>query len=295
MKRQARKLLLTLLCGLFLFPAMAFAGSCSTRYPVVLAHGMGASDEILGIVNYWWNIPGALQNNGCAVYQTSVNAMDSTVNKAVAFKTQFLQILAVTGASKANIIAHSHGCLYTRYAISDLGLAPKVASWTGMCGPNRGSYIANLICYDTPSYVQDVLGDSLDFVYAFILGDTNPNSLQNGYDLCTDYCTNVFNPNTPNMRGIYYQSWAGKGKWSVPDAVLEPTWGILEAHDGANDGLVAVSSAKWGNFRGVQSAAWYSPGVDHFNMIDQILGITPGFDAPSFYVSVVNDLKNRGY
>jgi triacylglycerol lipase len=38
--------------------------------------------------------------------------MDSTENKAASFKKQFLQILAVTGKSKANIIGHSHGTLY---------------------------------------------------------------------------------------------------------------------------------------------------------------------------------------
>lgn len=295
MKRHVKKILLGLLICVFLFPAASFAGSCSTKYPVVLAHGMGASASILGIVDYWWNIDNALANNGAKVYKTSVNGMDSTTAKAASFKTQFLQILAATGAAKANIIGHSHGCLYTRYAISNLGLSTKVATWTGMCGPNRGSYIANLVCYNTPSYIRSVLAGSLNFVYAFIFGDTNPNSLQNGYDLCTDYVTNTFNPQTPNMSGVYYQSWAAKGKISVPDIILEPTWAILCVSDGANDGLVAESSAKWGTYKGCQSAAWYSVGCDHLNMVDQLFGITPGFDAPSFYVSVVNDLKNKGY
>ena len=281
-------------------PSFAFAGgsssnTCNTKYPVILAHGMGASAEILGVVNYWWGIPDALTNEGCNLYITSVNGMDSTANKAAAFKTQFLQILAVTGASKANIIAHSHGCLYTRYAISNLGLAPKVATWTGLCGPNRGSYIADLVMYGLSDSVKQALGDSLDFIYAYVFGDTNPDSIANGYDVTTNYCVNVFNPNTPNMPGVYYQSWAAKAKISCPNIILEPTWLILLAHDGDNDGLVAVSSAKWGNFRGVEDGAWYSPGVDHLCMVDQLFGITPGFDAPDFYVSMVSELKGWGY
>ena len=53
--------------------------------------------------------------------------------------------LCDTNASKANIIAHSHGTLYTRYAISNLGLGSKVASYTSLCGPHRGSAVADWV------------------------------------------------------------------------------------------------------------------------------------------------------
>lgn len=292
-------LLAAILVSIMVVPAMALAGgssnTCATRYPIVMAHGMGASAEILGIVDYWWGIPDALKNEGAKVYITSVNGMDSTRNKAVSFKNQFMQIKALTGAAKLNIIAHSHGTIYTRDAISNLGLYPYVASYTSMAGPHRGSAIADVILGIVPNSLEWLVGDTLDFVYAFIFGDTNPNSLQNGYDLTRPYMQNVFNPNTPNKSGVYYQSWAGKAKISCPNLFLEPTWIVLLAYEGDNDGLVSVSSAKWGNFRGVQEAAWYSPGCDHFNMVDQVFGITPGFDAPGFYVDVVSDLKNRGY
>ena len=270
---------------------------CDTRYPVIMAHGMGASAEILGIIDYWYGIKDALEDEGASVYCTSVNGMDSTVNKAADFKRQFMEILAVTGAQKANIIGHSHGTLYTRYAISNLGLAPYVASYTSIAGPHRGSSIASLIMEDIPfpDWLVNAGGDVLDFVYAFIFGDTDPDSLQNALDLCPDYMNNTFNPNTPNMPGIYYQSWAAKAKTSCPSVVLEPTWLVMLAEEGANDGLVSVESAKWGNFRGVEDGAWYSAGVDHMNIIGQLLGVTPGFDAPQFYVDIVEDLKGRGY
>ena len=29
---------------------------CDTRYPVILAHGMAVSAEILGIIDVWWGI-----------------------------------------------------------------------------------------------------------------------------------------------------------------------------------------------------------------------------------------------
>ncbi|MFO8048221.1 MAG: alpha/beta fold hydrolase [Desulfosudaceae bacterium] len=278
-------------------PSLA-AGSnpdkCDTSYPVILAHGMGVSAEVLGIVDSWWGIQEALEEEGATVYKTSVNGMDTTANKAADFKRQFLEILAVTGADKANIIGHSHGCLYTRYAISNLGLAPYVASHTSLAGPHRGSAIADLIMYEMPDWLLDLGGGTLDLIYAYIMGDTNPDSLANGYDLCTDYMTETFNPNTPDMAGVYYQSWAAKAKTSCPSLVLEPTWLIMLAEEGANDGLVSVESAKWGNFRGVEDAAWYSPGCDHLNMVGHLFGVTPGYDAPEFFVDLVEDLKGRG-
>jgi triacylglycerol lipase len=283
------------------FSTAVFAGSsytCNTKYPVVLAHGMGASAEILGIVDYWWGIPEALQDEGCKVYVTSVNGMDSTANKAVSFKTQFLQILTVAGAAKANIIGHSHGTIYTRYAITNLGLGSKVASYTSIAGPHRGSVIADVIIGIVPNSLEWLVGDTLDFIYAFIFGDTNPNSLQNGYDLTRPYMINTFNPNTPNVGGIYYQSWAAKIKMMAVDArnwYFVATWPILLAYEGDNDGLVSVTSAKWGTFRGTEDASWYSAGCDHLNIVDQLFGVTPGFDAPDFYVNIVSELKSKGY
>ncbi|HNW30154.1 MAG TPA: alpha/beta fold hydrolase [Spirochaetota bacterium] len=282
--------------------AFAYAGGssnpCQTKYPIVMAHGMGASAQILGIIDYWNRIPGSLEDEGADVYITSVNGMDSTANKALAFKQQFLQIKALTGASKLNIIGHSHGTIYTRYAISNLGLSPYVSSYTSIAGPHRGSAIADVIMGVIPNPVKPLVGAALDFVYAFIFGDKNPNSIQNGWDLTRSYMINTFNPNTPNKSGVYYQSAAAKIKMMAVDArnwYFIGTWPILLAIEGDNDGLVSVNSAKWGYFRGVYEGAWYSAGVDHLNIVDQVFGFTPGFDAPQFYIDIVADLKNRGY
>lgn len=293
-----KKLINFIFLCLFTFlvsPNTAFAGSASTKYPVVLAHGMAASAEILGIVDYWWGIDNELLRNGAKVYKTSVNGMDGTIAKAENFKEQVLDILAVTGAQKVNIIGHSHGTLYSRYAISNLGLAPYVASYTSIAGPHRGSSIADLVLNTLPEVLQDQVGGAFDFIYTWVFGDSDPDSLQNAIDLTTDYMCNVFNPNTPDMSGIYYQSYAAKAKWSCPNLMLQPTWLIMLVKEGANDGLVGVESAKWGEFKGVMDGAWYSSGVDHLNIVDQMFGITPGFDAPGFYLNIVSDLKNRGF
>ncbi len=300
MKKKFLRVLWIACALMLLIPAMGFSAgnkniTCDTKYPVILAHGTGGAAKILGFVDYWWGIPDALENEGAEVYATTVNGMDGTVAKAEQFREQFLQVRAVSSASEFNIIAHSHGTLYARYAISNLELSPYVKSLTSIAGPHQGMMLADIIVKEVPAPVQTIAANTLNFIYAFILGDTNPDSLLNAYDVTTSHMQNVFNPNTPDVETIYYQSWAAKVKYAAPTIVLDPIWRMLKTVEGPNDGLVAVESAKWGNFRGVESAAWWSPGCDHLNIIGHLFGMTPGFNAPSFYVNIVAGLKTRGF
>ncbi len=285
---------------MILVPAIGFAAAnkidtCNTRYPVILAHGTGGAAEILGFIDYWWGIPDALENEGAEVYMTTVNGMDGTADKAEQFKEQFLQIQAISNASQFNIIAHSHGALYARYAISNLELSPYVKSLTSIAGPHQGMMLADMIVKNFPGPVKSITGNTLNFVYAYIFGDTNPASFDNVYDVTTDHMQKIFNPNTLNAGTVYYQSWAAKVKYGCPNIILDPIWRLLAAKEGPNDGLVSVESAKWGNFRGIESAAWWSPGCDHLNIIGHLFGVTPGFNAPDFYMDVVADLKKQGF
>ncbi len=218
--------------------------AAATKYPVVLAHGMGASAEILGILDYWWGLEDVLREEGADVYVTSVNGMDSTAAKAADFKQQYLEILAISGQPKANIIGHSHGTIYTRYAISNLGLGNQVASHSSIAGPHRGSAVADVIVGLVPDSLEWLVGDVFDFIYAYFFGDTDPDSLDNAYDLTRTNMVNNFNPNTLDVSGVYYQSWAGKIKTMAINArnwYFVSTWSILLAYEGANDGLVSVN------------------------------------------------------
>ncbi|TWI70333.1 triacylglycerol lipase [Desulfobotulus alkaliphilus] len=289
-----KSLFLTAAFLLYAFIPAAHA-KYDTRYPLVLAHGMGASAQIVGIMDYWGAIPSALERAGVEVYVTSVNGMDSTEAKAIDFNNQVLEILALSDAEKVNIIGHSHGTLYSRYAISNLGLAPFVASHTSIAGPHQGSRLADMIMQGVPGELHGLVGGAMDIIYALIMGDANPDSLANGWDVTTDIVQNHFNPNTLDDPEVYYQSWAAKAKWGAPSVLMQVPWLIMLGLEGANDGLVSVESAKWGEFRGVQKAAWYSPGCDHLNIVGMLFGITPGFDAPEFYKGIAADLKKRGH
>ena len=285
---------------LFALPmaSMAATTKCATKYPIILAHGAGFESNVLGIVDYWGKIPAAMRNNGANVFITNVSAMESKANKAAQWKPQFLEVLAVTGASKVNVIGHSDGCLYTRYAISNLGLAKYVASHTSMGGPHRGSSMADVIMeIGDATKLTNVVGSALDMVLSFINGGDAENAVTNGYELTRPYMMDVFNPNTPDMSGIYYQSYTGKVTNALGGGIVLATWAIMKPYEGDNDGLVSVTSAQWGNFRGVLDGGFWSGfgGVNHFAEVGALVIVTPGYDAPTVFVNIAADLKNRGF
>lgn len=294
-----KKILISIIVLLFAIPMVSMAATtkCATKYPVVLSHGMGAQAEILGgLIDYWGSIPSRLKENGAGVYITSVNAMDSTENKAAQWKEQVLQILAVSGKDKINLIGHSHGTIYSRYAITNLGMSSKVASHTSIAGPHRGSVIADMIMGILPNWLEDLGGPVVDWIFTLIMGDKNGDSVANGYALVRSNMINVFNPNTPNVPGVYYQSYAYKVTNALGGGLMLATWGLMKPYEGDNDGLVSVSSAKWGNFRGViDGGSWsWLGGINHLGAVG-LLTLTPGYDAPTHFVNIAADLKARGF
>lgn len=285
-------------CAILLFsPSALYAGgqthTCDTRYPIILAHGTGGADRILGIVDYWWGIPEALENQGAEVYVTRVDGLGGTAEKAAQFKEEVQYIQSFSSSPKFNIIAHSHGALYARYAISNLGLADDVVSLTSIAGPHQGMVLADLIVENYPAPLKSLTTESLNFIYAYFFGDIAPDSCANVVDVTTQYMQTVFNKHTENVSGVIYQSWAARVKTGCPTLVLNPVWRLLSEKEGPNDGLVGVESAKLGDYRGEEAAAWWSPGCDHLNIIGHLFGITPGFYAADFYVDIVADLKRQ--
>jgi triacylglycerol lipase len=295
-----KKALIGIMVLLFALPMVSMAATtkCATKYPIVLAHGAGFESNVLGIIDYWGKIPAAMRDNGAKVFITNVSALHSKAYKAAQWKPQFLEVLAVTGASKVNVIGHSDGCLYTRYAISNLGLASKVASHTSMAGPHRGSVLADMIMgIGDATKLTNVVAPMISGVISLINGGDSEDAAANGYELTRPYMIDVFNPNTPDMSGIYYQSYTGKVTNALGGGLMLATWALMKPYEGDNDGMVSVTSAKWGNFRGVFDGGFWSGlgGVNHFAEVGALVIVTPGYDAPTVFVNIAADLKNRGF
>ena len=68
---------------------------------------------------------------------------------------------------------------------------------------------------------------------------------------------------------------------------LNLTYPLVKKYDReANDGLVTLSSAKWGDFLGNQTVSGRR-GISHGDIIDLMREDIDGFDVREFYVSLV--------
>jgi triacylglycerol lipase len=296
--------------GLILVTSLLYAGgsaSLPTKYPVVLIHGIAMNDiNVLG-VDYFYGIQNELEDEGYTVFVTTQDCFNSTESRAREVFQQLLSIKAIHPEyTKFNIIAHSQGALDARYLTSNLSTtingklvkgSDLVASITSISGVHRGSPIADLVLGILPSGVpRDVVAGVVNIFWKLFFRNETANSEAAVRSLATSYMVNTFNPNVKDVPGIYYQSYAGRIKTiTATFLVTAPLNAFIKSVDGANDCMVSVNSAKWGNFRGDITGAWWCGGVDHFMEIGHLFGVTPGFNAPDFYVSIAKDLQNRGY
>jgi triacylglycerol lipase len=258
---------------------------------------MGFQAKIMGVIDYWGSIPSTLKENGADIHITSVNAMDSHERKAVAWKEQVLEILDLTGKPKVNVIGHSDGCIYSRYAISNLGLDSKVASHTSLAGPHRGSAAADGFMGSIPEPLGPVVGSKLDWSSIVTMGDVNPDSMANGRELTRAFMKGQFNPACPNMPGIYYQSYAFKVTNAAGAGLLAPSWMAILSEEGDNDGLVSAASAAWGDYKGlIDGGIWsFMGGINHFAVVGLHPVVTLAYSPVSCFENVAACLKEMGF
>jgi triacylglycerol lipase len=176
-----------------------------------------------------------------------------------------------------NLIAHSMGGLDARYLITHLGMADRVASLTTISTPHHGTAVADWFCLNFRQRVPLLLT-----LEAFGI------NVDGFRDCRTDACR-AFNERTPDAPGVRYFSYTAAVPSSRISPLLRRAWNILTPLEGANDGLVSVRSAAWGEVLGMLS-------VDHFAQTPDGLFVRPGenFDALTFYSHLVEDLAHRG-
>lgn len=123
--------------------AASFAGNGTTQYPIVMVGGATAFDTFdLGFtrIDYWYGITDALRAEGATVYVTNLSGIQSNEQRGDELLDDLLAILALSGAEKVNLIAHSQGALAARYAAAVM--PEHVASVTTVAGMNRGTHIS---------------------------------------------------------------------------------------------------------------------------------------------------------
>jgi triacylglycerol lipase len=262
---------------------------CKTKYPLVLVHGVGFRD--LKYINYWVRIPKELIRNGAKVYYGNQEAWGTVEYNAKDIKNKILNILKETGCEKVNIIAHSKGGLDARYMISKLEMGDYVASLTMMSSPHRGCKFVDIAC-KLPDKIYIAIARFFDKRYRS-LGDKNPDFYTASRQFST-YHSKKFNEEVKDVEKVYYQSYATVVKNVFSDYIVSIPYILVKLTEGENDGLVAVDSAKWGEFKGVLRNK-RGRGISHGDIIDLRREDYKEFDVMEKYVEIVSELKNKGY
>src|SRR5262245_18509104 len=203
------------------------------RCPIVFAHGLLGFDCLrLGrwvLARYWSGIPETLAAAGLRVLVARVSPLGSVPQRAAQLKAFIEQY---SPHEPVHVFAHSMGGLDARYMISRLSMAERVLSLTTIATPHRGSAFA------------DCGLRRLVPVFRFCF-DLFGISCQAFQDLSVASCRK-FNETVPDAPGVRYFSVAGRfgADWLFPEWAL--SWRVIEKEQGPNDGMVAISSATYG-------------------------------------------------
>jgi triacylglycerol lipase len=311
MVRSTFRLVLGLVLGaVLLLPARARAWPwdyTQTKYPIVLAHGLGGFDELFGVYDYWYGIPFALTSGGARVFVTEVSQLNSTEARGEQLLAQVRQIIAITGKPKVNLIGHSHGGLDVRYVAA---VRPDlVASVTTVGSPHKGAALADYLRANVRngSFTESVLGffaNQLGTVLGLLSGSSNPQDAIAALDSLTTAGLASFNARYPrgvpttacgegaaSVGGVRYYSWSGTGVLTNALDISDPALGLTSlVYPEANDGLVGRCSSHLGDV--VRDNYFHN----HLDEVNQILGLTSIFEADpgSVFRSHANRLKNAG-
>jgi triacylglycerol lipase len=273
----------------------------------VLVHGILGFDDtnglVGGLVKYWGGLDGYLRDQGAKVATPASSAMNSLQQRA----SQTISFLEGTssnpgwrianGCSKVHLIGHSQGGLVSRYMVKHLNYAGKVASVTSVNTPHRGTPVADVVLTVIPSWLQPFVGVVINAFATLIYRDGRPQDvIAMGQSLTVSYA-NSFNSNTPNVSGMKYFSYGSKMAWA--DLIQHPlmgitypaTWagGLAYSQGGSNDGIVPLSSQKWGTWKGEPSTYWYATGIDHLQATNSQWGGQFYYDVNGHYLKIAKN------
>jgi triacylglycerol lipase len=216
--------------------------------PIVLVHGLLGYDRISAfgrvIKDYFPGIREQLAEGGNRVLVARVSPTAGVARRALELK-RFIDREVPNGP--VHLIGHSMGGLDARYMTTRLGMHERVRSLTTVGTPHRGTTFAD---WGVRRFARLLLP------FFRFTGIPHEAFL----DLTTDGCRRL-NEDVPDVPGVRYFSVAGQcdrawlgAEWAFP-------YHLLAWSEGANDGVVSVASAAWGEHTDV----W--PG-DHLNLVN---------------------------
>lgn len=265
----------------------------TTRYPQLLVHGWTGFDSI-GPLEYFYEVPETLAGQGYLVFVAELDPYNSIEVRAEQLSGEVDEALRNGRARRVNLVAHSQGGLDSRYLISTLGYGDRISSLTTIATPHQGTPLCDVALGLLPGPGEVALSALLNLLGATIMGSES-DAEASFTSLTEDHVRNVFNPANPDDPRVSYISWTGRTCLygiscdDICDIEIRWAYDIIYLTAGDNDGIVPVSSAQWGDYRGEVPA-------DHFDEVGQLFGVTnENFDHREFYLERARDLAREGH
>ncbi len=307
-----------------LIPALATLGLCAslpalantqsqTKNPIVLVPGIFAFDTIAGI-DYWYQIPSALQSQGAKVHVPKINAFDSSAKRGESLIAQLEQIRAASGGSvkKFNLIGHSQGGLTARYVLNTR--PDLVASVTTLNSPHKGSPMADIATGVAPAgslrgVAFDVFANSVGNLVNLLsnnkkstsdvramLAEFNKNGAATNnqrYPVGVPTSSCGEGPETVNLNGnsIRLYSMSGTAPLTNVLDISDPLFTVTSlAFTESNDGVTGRCSSHFGKVLKDNYT------MNHLDVTNQVLGLVSLFETnpKTLFQSQANRLKNLG-
>ncbi len=256
----------------------------STRYPVVLVHGIILKDNLF--FKSFGKIEKYLKKNGYSVSTAPTDGFGTIENNAAQLRNYVEKILENEHAEKVNLIAHSKGGLDSIRMIQSLGMEDKVASLTTLCTPHLGSPIASYIL-SYPKWLLKFIAFWINLWYR-IFGDKHPN--------CMEVCKQLQQRDEAEFIGfsekVYCQSYSATLKRGRDDFIMVIPYFFskrLEKKD--TDGLVSVDSSKFENYRG----NCIEDSLSHAEIAGFMMKRKKKERIIGFYLQLLNELADMGF
>jgi len=215
-------------------------GPPKNKPTIVLLRGMLGFSKLL-----WWEYfhgaPRMLEDMGFKVIVPATPWGEGIVKRSACLNDSLRDC-----AGPLHLIGHSMGGLDARHFITHHAGHEKVASLTTISTPHHGSFIAEHAMRPPYSPWRHIPAVA-DLSYA---------AMQD------------FNRDTPDMPGIVYRSYSAARPLTEQPWMARPFGRSLSAQEGANDSLVSVASAQWGEHIATLKA-------DHFELIGSNIWLNP--------------------
>jgi triacylglycerol lipase len=218
----------------------------------------------------------ALAGLGCQVFVSSVHPTAGIETRARELQRWIHSFLPKLESKRLALIAHSMGGLDARFMIARLGMAKHVDTLVTISTPHHGSAYAD---WCVENFGKRMRGFELARRFGWDVGAAT--------DLTRERCER-FNEKIGDVAGVRYLSVSCSRPMRQMPAFAIHSWMLVNRAEGANDGLISVKSAKWGE----HLETWP---VDHWHAANHRLGraaIKSG-DISLRYLSLVQQILSK--